>query len=300
MRRTALCLAALALAVAACDKGGTPPAAPPEVEAPKAGASIAEAPAPDMVTVPAGPFVLGSDEVDTEGRSQEFGGRRPWYEDEHPRQRMTLGTFRIDRTEVTEAAYAAFVREVHYPPPPDWTGTPAAPERPDLPVTQVNWMDAQNYCHWRGARLPSEFEWEKAARGPDGRVYPYGDTFDPERANSGKEGEIAPVGRYAGSASPYGAVDMAGNVWEWTSSWYLPYPGSGLQSPLFGRRQKVLRGGSAGTVGGHYLLQSLTSRASYRFLLDPRAKAADAGFRCVQTLDEAGHPIDDREARLHG
>lgn len=284
-------LALAAMVLAACDKGRMPA---------RTDAARAGGPAAAMVTVPAGPFVLGSDEVDTEGRAQEFGGHRPWYEDEHPRQVMTLGPFRIDRTEVTGAAYAAFVRVVHYPPPPDWTGTPPGPPGPELPVTRVNWMDAQNYCHWRGARLPSEFEWEKAARGPDGRAYPYGDTFDPERANTGRDGAVAPAGEYQGSASPYGAVDMAGNVWEWTSSWYLPYPGSGLQSPLFGHRQKVLRGGSAGTAGGHYLLASLTSRGSYRFLLDPRAKAADAGFRCAQAIDAAGQPIDDREARLHG
>ncbi len=279
------------IALAACDKGQAPPAA----SAPKP-ADVAI----DMVTVPAGPFVLGSDEVDTEGRSREFGGRRPWYEDEHPRQTMSLSTFRIDRTEVTEGAYAEFLREVVYPAPPGWTGKPPAPTDPDLPVTHVNWMDAQNFCHWRGARLPSEFEWEKAARGPDGRKYPYGDTFDPERANTGKDGEVAEVGHYPGSAGPYGALDMAGNVWEWTSSWYLAYPGSKSDSPLFGKRQKVLRGGSAGVAGGHYLLAALTSRGSYRFPLDPRGKAADVGFRCAQSLDAAGNVIDDRDARLHG
>jgi formylglycine-generating enzyme required for sulfatase activity len=291
MRRAGPALLVLlgVLGLAACDKGQDPPPNAPKPETAHA----------DMVTVPAGPFVLGSDEVDTEGRSREFGGRRAWYEDEHPRQVMTLGPFRIDRTEVTQGAYAAFLRQVAYPAPPDWKGTPPAPADPALPVTQVNWMDAQNYCHWRGARLPSEFEWEKAARGPDGRKYPYGDAFDTARANTGKEGEVAPAGHYAESASPYGAVDMAGNVWEWTSSWYLPYPGATLDSPLFGRRRKVLRGGSAGTSGGHYLLASLTSRGSYRFFLDPRAKAADAGFRCAQSVDEDGHPIDDRDDRLH-
>jgi len=292
--RAAAYLAVATLALAACDKAPAPPPDAPRPMAPEA-----EEYNRDMVTVPAGPFVLGSDEVDTEGRSQEFGSRRPWYEDEHPRQTLTQGAFRIDRTEVTEAAYARFVYAIHYPAPPHWRGTPPAPPAADLPVTHVNWMDAQNYCHWRGARLPSELEWEKAARGPDGLTYPYGDTFDPQKANTGKDGQVGPVGHFADSASPYGALDMAGNVWEWTSSWYLPYPNSTMQSPLFGRTRKVLRGGSAGTAGGHYLLASLTSRGSYRFFLDPRAKVDDAGFRCAQSIDGQGHPIDDRDARLH-
>jgi formylglycine-generating enzyme required for sulfatase activity len=258
-------------------------------------------PAPDAeaVTVPAGPFVLGSDDVDTEGRAREFGSRRPWYLDEHPRQTRELGAFRIDRTEVTEAAYQVFVRAIRYPPPPHWTGDPPAPPRPELPVVNVNWMDAQNFCHWRGARLPSEMEWEKAARGPDGRVYPWGDAFDRERANVGQAGGLAPAGHFAESAGPYGALDMAGNAWEWTSSWYEPYPGNTLDSPLYGHRQKVLRGGGAGEPGGHYLLEALVTRGSYRFPMDPRVKVADVGFRCVQSLGPDGRPIDDRDARLH-
>jgi len=293
VRAAARFFLAAALALAACDRSTAPPppaAAPVPAPAAKA----------DMVTVPAGPFVLGSDDVDTEDRAREFGGRRPWYEDEHPRQTRMLPAFRIDRTEVTEGAYQVFVREVGYLPPPHWTGTPPAPPHPELPVVRVTWMDAQNFCHWRGARLPTEMEWEKAARGPKGNVYPWGDAFDPARANVGQDGGVAPAGRFTASASPYGALDMAGNVWEWTSSWYGPYPGATGESPLYGHRFKVLRGGSAGAAGGHYRLEALTTRASYRFYLDPRARVEDAGFRCARSLDAAGRPVDDRDALLHG
>lgn len=289
MIRAAALLAALLLGTG-CDRGTrparvvVPPAASPET---------------DMVFVPGGPFILGSDEVDSEGRAREFGSRRPWYEDEHPRQTMDLPPFRIDRTEVTEAAYRTFVREVGYPPPSHWRGDPPEPEHPEWPVVNVNWMDAQNYCHWRGARLPSEFEWEKAARGSDGRAYPWGGEFDPDRANTGHLGEIVAAGHFTESASPYGALDMAGNVWEWTSSWYRPYPGNDTPSEFYGRRFKVLRGGGGG-AGGHYQLERLTTRSSYRFFLDPRAKVEDAGFRCMQALDTHGAPVDDRDATLHG
>jgi formylglycine-generating enzyme required for sulfatase activity len=291
----ALRLALLLLAAwgaAACDKADAPPPAVPSPPSPS--------PHAEMVPVPAGPFVLGSDDVDTENRAQEFGSRRPWYEDEHPRQVRTLGDFRIDRTEVTEGAYEVFVATVGYAPPPDWKGLPPKPEDPALPVVNVSWMDAQNFCHWRGARLPTEFEWEKAARGPKGRVYPWGDTFERERANVGQSGEVAAAGHFAGSASPYGALDLAGNVWEWTASWYLPYPGNTVPSPFYGHRFKVLRGGSAGAKGGHYQLEALTARSSYRFFLDPRMQVPDVGFRCVQAVGPDGRPIDDRDAKLHG
>ena len=251
----------------------------------------------DMVTVPAGAFLFGSNDVDTQNRAQEFGGRRPWYEDEHPLQSVELGAFRIDRTEVTENQYLTFIQQIGYPPPAEWDGpTPVHPQRP---VVDVNWMDAQNYCHWRGARLPSELEWEKAARGTGGGIYPWGNPFHRDKANVGQTGEVADVSHFPDSASPYGAQDMAGNVWEWTSSWYLPYPGNSTPSELYGKHHKVLKGGSAGAKGGHYLLEEITTRASYRFFLDPRIKSPDAGFRCVQSLDADGKTVDDRDEMLH-
>lgn len=288
-------LMALAVAVfaGACDQASTPPEQDVRFTPTAPAGSVTL----DMVTVPAGPFRFGSNDVDTENRALEFGGRRPWYEDERPMQSVELPAFRIDRTEVTESQYLLFMQQVDYPPPPEWDGN--TPSHPNRPVVNVNWMDAQNYCHWRGARLPTELEWEKAARGTGGGIYPWGNPFDRDKANVGQTGEISEVSHFPDSASPYGAQDMAGNVWEWTSSWYLPYPGNTTPSDLYGKRHKVLKGGSAGAKGGHYLLEELTTRASYRFFLDPRTKSPDAGFRCVQSLDANGNPIDDRDAMLH-
>jgi formylglycine-generating enzyme required for sulfatase activity len=306
------------LALSACDKGteaphqATPqaviqPAPPESAQAALSDAhqNLTTAPAElnnnvDMVLVPGGPFIVGSDEVDTENRAKEFGGRRVWYQDEHPAHQMTIGTFRIDRTEVSEGAYKKFIDAIGYPPPPHWVDLPDAPERPDFPMVNTNWMDAQNYCHWRGARLPTEFEWEKAARGTDGRHYPWGKQFDRNRANTGQLGDLAPVGHFEESASPYGALDLAGNVWEWTANWYQAYPGNTDPSEQYGRRYKVLRGGSSGGDGGHYQLEVLTNRSSYRFFLDPRMQVPDVGFRCLQRLDDDGFSVDDHDNRLHG
>ncbi|MDH5528203.1 MAG: formylglycine-generating enzyme family protein [Nitrospirota bacterium] len=284
----------LAGLLAACTKGGD---APPPTARPIPPRAV-DFPA-DMVLVEEGPAVLGSNRVDTEGRAREFGSRRPWYLDEHPLRTIGLPAFAIDRTEVTEQDYVLFVAALDYPPPPHWEGDPPQPVDRHLPVTNVTWMDAQNFCHWRGARLPTEAEWEKAARGPEGREYPYGDTFDREAANVGQLGEIAPAGHFETSVSPYGALDMAGNVWEWTASWYLPYPGNTASSELYGRRHKVLRGGS-GNGSGHYQLEQLTTRGAYRFFLDPRMRQADVGFRCVQRLGPEGAVVADADDMQHG
>ncbi len=304
---TVLCLGLLW----GCNKGDgplppPPPAAHPSGEAPVP-KQAAIAPAPDqvmakvdMVLVPAGPFIAGSNRVDTENRTLEFGSRRPWYEDEHPQHTRTLAAFMIDRFPVTEGDYAVFVTAIDYPRPPHWANKPDMPNRPDYPIVNVNWMDAQNYCHWRGARLPTEFEWEKAARGTGGASYPWGEGFDRNRANVGQIGDLTPVGHFPDATSPYGAQDMAGNVWEWAADWYLPYPGNTVPSDLYGKKYKVLRGGSSGGQGGHYQLEELTNRSSYRFFLDPRMQVPDVGFRCVVSVDDQGNPVDDRDAMLHG
>jgi len=272
---THLCTLALCLLTAACDKGATdsPQAIPPslpssaQVALSQAHEAVTSTPLDladgiDMVIVPGGPVTIGSDQVDTENRAKEFGGRRVWYEDEHPAHQVTIGTFRIDRTEVSAAAYKRFVDAIGYPQPPHWVDNPNAPERPEHPIINVNWMDAQNYCHWRGARLPTEFEWEKAARGDDARQYPWGNHFDRNLANTGQLGDLSPVGHFTESASPYGALDMAGNVWEWTANWYQPYAGNTAPNEQYGKRYKVLRGGSSGGQGGHYQLEARTNRSS--------------------------------------
>ena len=157
-------------------------------------------------------------------------------------------------------------------------------EYDSLPVTGVTWNEARDYCRHVGKRLPSEAEWEKAARGANGREYPWGNIWDPKRLNGGATGEwekgLAPVGSYPSGASPYGVLDMAGNVMEWVQDWYQPYPGNTWKSEAFGETHKVVRGGGWGGVG-HYAIDHFY-RAAYRLYLRPDSGFSDIGFRCAK------------------
>ena len=235
-----------------------------------------------MVLIPAGEFIMGTDKVDTEGKAAEFGTVKPWYLDEHPKHKVRLETYFIDQHEVTNSQYKEFVEATGSRPPEDWEGGRIPQGRETYPVTFVNWYDADRFCRWKGKRLPTEAEWEKAARGTDGRDYPWGNEFDPTKANTGDTGigDLAPVGQFEAGKSPYGAYDMSGNVWEWTADWYKPYPGSDYMSEAYGEKYKILRGSSWGGTG-HYTLPYFY-RTSYRFYINPEGAFPDAGFRCAQ------------------
>ncbi len=291
------------------------------------GMAGAAAPA-DMVLIPAGEFIMGSDQVDADELSKEYGFGKPLYLDEHPQRRVYLDAFYLDKYEVTFAQYRDFVIARNYWIPEVWkrngyllgreilqiadlptlrrlaadtyrldrdtrTMDKAAlldaievhQRRQDtLPVSEVSWEDARNYCAWAGKRLPSEAEWEKAARGTDGREYPWGNQWSTERANigSGEELGVMAVGSFPGGRSPYGVEDMAGNVMEWVADWYQPYPGSDYRSQDFGEKFKVVRGGGWGGVG-HYALKHFY-RAAYRFYLAPESRFNDLGFRCARGI----------------
>lgn len=241
-----------------------------------------------MVAVAAGEFMLGTDEVDETHYAEEQGIVKPWLVDENPAHKVYLPAYYIDRTEVTNAEYADFVRTTHHAPPSYWENGAFRKGSDRYPVVMVRWQEAQDYCHWRGGRLPTEAEWEKAARGTDGRRYPWGNEFDPKRANvGGQSQDLAPAGSYPEGKSPYGTLDMIGNAWEWTADWYRPYPGSRYQSREYGRPLKVIRGNSWSTIG-HYPpevqkeLVKHHSTATFRLFAPPDSTIADVGFRCVR------------------
>ena len=287
----------------------------------------------DMVLIPAGPFIMGSNENDEQQRrSNEFGFGKPMFMDEHPQHTVELPAFYIDRDEVTFAAYRNFIITMNYQVPASFvdSGYLLSPQimgyasddklrqlavdtfnidrdtramtrkqlmqvieaqrsRLDqLPINRVSWYDADAYCRWAGKRLPHESEWEKAARGADGRVYPWGDDWSPAKANTGTtvsddEPGVRPVGSFPAGASPYGVNDMAGNVMEWVADWYQPYPDSDYVSRDFGQQYRVVRGGSWGGIG-HYAISHFY-RTAYRFYLRPETAYGDLGFRCARDVD---------------
>lgn len=242
-----------------------------------AGCTRTKAPA-EMAYIPAGAFVMGSGDG---------------YPDERPAHEVVLRGFYIDRYEVTVAEYVEFLNHVgrlygsdghKYADVRDENpqshilshGNGYAAEKgfENYPVTWVSWYGADAYCRFHHKRLPTEAEWEKAARGTDGRRYPWGDEFDPARANAGGvlTGTV-PVGSYPDGVSPYGLYDMAGNVWEWVADWYEPYPGSDYRSPFFGK-YKVVRGGS-----WNHPYQD--SRTTSRDFAHPARRIGVVGFRCA-------------------
>jgi tetratricopeptide (TPR) repeat protein len=195
----------------------------------------------EMVRIPAGVFLYGDG-----------------------KERRELPEFWMDKTPVTNAEYARFVTDTSRKPPEHWKGKTPAKRITNHPVTHVSWHDASAYAEWAGKRLLTEEEWEKAARGTDGREYPWGNEKPtPQLCNfDGNEGSTTPVGTYSPQGdSPYGCVDMAGNVWEWMSSDYSP--GS-----------KVLRGGSWGN-------NQKEVRAANRHFSTPDTRYYTVGFRCA-------------------
>jgi len=221
-----------------------------------------------MVFIPAGDFIMGSSESDPEAD-----------DDERPQHIVYLDEFWIDQTEVTNAKYQLCATSNHCTPPmhsPRFNDAKYA----DHPVKGVTWSQAEAYCFWAGRRLPTEAEWEKAARGADGRIYPWGgDIPQKNLLNFDRlSGDTTPVGSFLGGASPYGVLDMAGNVWEWVADWYDPdyyinSPAENPQGPAGSGNLRVIRGGAWGA--GRRAV-----RAANRFWAYPNRNDLD-GFRCA-------------------
>jgi|GEM_PF-3080552 len=208
-----------------------------------------------MLLIPAGEFIMGDDHG---------------IEDESPGRWVYLKVFYIDKYPVTNLQYRRFKPSHNYPAGMDLH-----------PVVNVNWEEAKAYAEWARKRLPTEEEWEKAARGIDGRRYPWGNKFDRNLCNAEESGiyRTTPVHKYPQGRSVYGVYDMAGNVLEWTASQYQPYPGSSYSTVDFEEGFKVLRGGS-------WLQEGLThARCARRFYAPPSNRSNFIGFRCVKDID---------------
>jgi formylglycine-generating enzyme required for sulfatase activity len=222
-----------------------------------------------MVPVPAGEFTMGTN------RSEDVGPNTPRSNnDARPIHRVTLPAFFIDKTEVTNAQYKKYCDATDYPAPPIWKNGNFPTGEDEFPVTHVNWFEAAAFAAWAGKRLPSEAEWEKAARGTDAREYPWGNNWDASRVTRDRS-SAEKVGQHPNGASPFGAFDMAGNVFEWTASWYDAYPNAPLKFAEYGEQMKVIRGG--GFNGSES-----TSHTYFRSVAYPTSRSEWIGFRCVK------------------
>ncbi len=220
------------------------------------------------------------------------------FHDESPAHMVFLDPYLIDKYEVSNKNYKDFIKLTGHSAPAYWDDPRL--NRPELPVVGVSWNDARTYCEYVSKRLPTEAEWEKAARGPHGNLYPLGNDFDPARANFGKTHEATmPVDSYPDGVSFYGLHHMAGNVFEWVSDWYDPRFYSRLEPMVnpTGPSKPVWLGGTGTYVdfltlgekrvirGGSWIAPEATLRATHRFWNHPsnNSYGVGLGFRCAKT-----------------
>jgi formylglycine-generating enzyme required for sulfatase activity len=234
-----------------------------------------------MIPIPAGPFWMGNN-----GR----GADGPGDEDERPLHQVMVGAYLIDKYETTNAMYKAFVDATKHEAPKLWQNGTYPPDKANHPVVYVSWHDAMEFCQWAGKRLPSEAEWEKAARGTDKRIFPWGNQFDPMKANTpqywmaihqNEQADTMPVGSFEAGKSPYGLYDMAGNVYEWVNDWYLPYPGNQYPNDHYGFKNKIVRGGSWYDCLSYGC--GLSSPTYNRSRFNPDIRNKGFGFRCAKS-----------------
>jgi len=226
-----------------------------------------------MVFIPAGEFLMGSSLADLKKMADL---------DEFPQRKVYVDAFYIDIHEVTNAQYKLFIDSMGVAPPHRWENRNYPVGEDGFPVVDISWEEAAAYARFVGKRLPTEAEWEKAARGSDGRRYPWGDEFDNTLANNGEN--LVPVMSFQGGVSPYGVYDMAGNAAEWVDAWYDAYPRSkndvipkefATRDQSFSKNKfRVYRGGSWNSFGKFL-------RCANREREKPDKKWLYIGFRCA-------------------
>lgn len=280
---------------------GAPPAPPTAELATDTGLALLRTPGSEQVLVRSGTFTMGSSDEDfsralglcrAEPRRDEC--KEEWFAPEQTAHEVFLSDFWLDRTEVTVARYRRCVVAGRCALPPFADGAERF-DRPELPVVLVTWSDAARFCAWAGGRLPTEAEWERAARGLAGRRYPWGNVYNPFLSNhgafaleelDGRDGflELAPVGSFPYGRSPEGIDDLAGNVKEWVADWFAPeYPKADAADPR-GPDQgdlRVVRGGS-------YLHGRPWLRGASRDHERPGERAPWLGFRCARAAKAGG------------
>jgi len=252
-----------------------------------------------LVYIPAGKFTMGDKAEDALTECQKFRSDCPldWFKVEEPPRTVELDAFWIDQTEVTNKMYGLCVDAGICKEPTNTSSYTHSSyygnaEYDNYPVIYVDWNMAKTYCEWVDRRLPTEAQWEKAARGPDANIYPWGNTFDGTLVNfcdtncslewankSFNDGyaDVSPVGSYPSGKSIYGALDMAGNVWEWVNDWYDVYPGGDANASRdFGQKYRVVRGGT-------WYFVNLDVRSVYRGWVAPTGSGSDIGFRCAMS-----------------
>ena len=244
--------------------------------------AISKSDGKEMILIPAGDFLMGTNKVDNKNTHRKIGTVKPLYLDQQPKSKIFLDNYYIDKYEVTNREYKRFLDETQfYETPGNWENGKYVEETADMPVTHVTWYEAFTYAVWAGKRLPTEAQWEKAARGTDGKNYPWGDTYDKSFANMGVDGarKLASTRSYIKDVSPFGVFGMAGNAMEWTLNWYDSYPGSSYKYKRFGKRFKVIRGNGF-QKAGHYFLEAY-GYVFYRTEAEPDDYFQNVGFRCV-------------------
>ncbi len=221
-----------------------------------------------MTLIPGGEFIMGSNER---------------WDDEAPEYIESVDKFYIDLYEVTNAEYEKFTEDTKRKTPYHWPNGKIPEQKDKHPVVYVSWHDANEYCKWKGKRLPTEQEWEKGARGESGNIYPWGNTWTLDRSNHPYKGSkgTETVGSYPNGKSPYGLYDMSGNVWEWVDSFYLPHPGNNIDRGEYGTDKRVLKGGSWFDCLSYGC--GLSSPTFNRSFFTPEVKNNSFGFRCAKS-----------------